>query len=84
MQDFSRTGGNKDSTLGGHTQSSVCIRTQGEGEVTPWETEPDLPANVGGSPAEAGGGCGSPWGKGHRQQRFWEVFLGMDPPGVHR
>ena len=35
LQDFDRTGGNRDSTLGGHTQSSVCIRTQGEGAVTP-------------------------------------------------
>ena len=39
MQDFDRTGGNRDSTLGGHTQSSVLIRTQGEGAVTPQETE---------------------------------------------
>ena len=30
LQDFDRTGGNRDSTLGGHTQSSVCIRTQGK------------------------------------------------------
>ena len=30
MQDFDRTGGNRDSTLGGHTQSSVLIRTQGK------------------------------------------------------
>ena len=30
MQDFNRTGGNRDSTLGGHTQSSVCIGTQGK------------------------------------------------------
>ena len=29
MQDFDRTGGNKDSTLGGHTQSTVCIRIRG-------------------------------------------------------
>ena len=29
LQDFDRTGGNRDSTLGGHTQSSVRIRTQG-------------------------------------------------------
>ena len=29
----------------------------------PIETEPDVPASVGGSAAEAGGGCGSPWGK---------------------
>ena len=27
LQDFDRTGGNRDSTLGGHTQSSVYIRT---------------------------------------------------------
>ena len=30
LQDFDRTGGNRDSTLGGHTQSSVCMRTQGK------------------------------------------------------
>ena len=30
MQDFDRTRGNKDFTLGGHTQSSECIRTQGK------------------------------------------------------
>ena len=30
LQDFDRTGGNRDSTLGGHTQSSVCLRTQGK------------------------------------------------------
>ena len=35
LQDFNRTGENRDSTLGGHTQSNVHIRTQGEGAVTP-------------------------------------------------
>ena len=30
LQDFDRSRGNRDSTLGGHTQSSVCIRTQGK------------------------------------------------------
>ena len=30
MQDFDRTGGNRDSTLGGHTQSSVRIGIQGK------------------------------------------------------
>ena len=30
FQDFDRTGGNRDSTFGGHTQSSVHIRTQGK------------------------------------------------------
>ena len=34
MQDFDRTGGNRDSTLGGNTQSSVYIRTQREGVMT--------------------------------------------------
>ena len=70
MQDFDRAGENRDSTLGGHTQSSVCTRTHGEGAVSPQETEPDLPASVGGSPAEAVGGCGSPQGQGHWQQKF--------------
>ena len=44
--------GNRRSTLGGHTQNLMCTRTQGKGVVTPQETEPDLPAIVGGSPAE--------------------------------
>ena len=30
LQNFDRTGRNRDSTLGGHTQSSVCIGTQGK------------------------------------------------------
>ena len=30
LQDFDRTGGNRDSTLGGHTQSSVHTGTQGK------------------------------------------------------
>ena len=54
----------------------------GEGAVTPGETEPDLPASVGGSPAEAEGGSVSPWGQGHWQQKFWEVLLGVSPPRV--
>ena len=57
-------------------------RDPGEGAVTPGETEPDLPASVGGSPAEAGGGSVSLWGQGHWQQKFWEVILGMSPPRV--
>ena len=53
-----------------------------EGAVTPWETEPELPASVGSSPAEAGGGSVSSWGQGHWQQKFWEVLLGVSPPRV--
>ena len=40
-------------TLGGHTQSLVCTRTQEKGAVTPQETDPDLPGSVQESPAEA-------------------------------
>ena len=35
LQDFDRTGGNRDFTLEGHTQGTVHIGTQGEGAVTP-------------------------------------------------
>ena len=35
MQDFDRTGGNRDLTLGGRTQNSVRIGTQGK-EQWPW------------------------------------------------
>ena len=64
------------------THKVVCASGPGEGAVTPEETEPDLPATVGGAPAEARGGCGLPWGQGHWQQKFWEVLLGMSPPRV--
>ena len=53
------------------THEVVCASgPRGEGAVTPQDTEPDLPTSVGGSPAEAGGGCGSPQGQGHWQQKF--------------
>ena len=51
----------------------------GEGVGTPQETEPELPATVGGSPAEAVGGCGSLWGSGHWQQKFCEGLNGVSP-----
>ena len=54
----------------------------GERAGTPVETEPDLAASVGGTPAEAEGGRGSPWTQGHWQQKFWEVLLGVSPPRV--
>ena len=38
------------------THKVVCTLGPGEGAATPGETEPDLPASVGGSPAEAVGG----------------------------
>ena len=42
-----RTRGNRDSTLGGHKQNLVCIRTQGKVAVTSQETEPELLSSVG-------------------------------------
>ena len=57
-------------------------RDPGEGAVTLGETEPDLPASVGGSPAEAGAGSVSLWGQGHWQRRSWEVLVGVSPPRV--
>ena len=63
LQDFDRTGVNRDSPLGGHTQSNVHTGTQGEGAVTPYKTEPDLPASVGGSPAEVGAAVTHHWDK---------------------
>ena len=40
-------------------------------------------ASVGGSPAVVKGGCGSPQGQGHWQQKSWEGLVGVSPPGVH-
>ena len=51
LQDLHRVEGNRNSTLGGHKENLVCSRTQSK-EVTLQKTEPDLPASVGGPPAE--------------------------------
>ena len=40
------TGLGETETLGEHKQNLVCTRTQGQGAVTPQETEPDLPVSV--------------------------------------
>ena len=65
------------------THKLMCTSGHRGRAVTPGETEPDLPASVGGSPAEVGSGCGSPWGQGHWQQKFWEVLLGVSPSRVY-
>ena len=80
MQDFdSVSGGNRDSTLGDHTQSSVRIRTQGEGAVRLNQT---CVLVLEGLLKRLGGGCGSLQGQGHWQQKFLKVLLGVSPPGV--
>ena len=43
----------REQTLGRHRQNLVHTRTQAKGEVTPQETDPDLPLSVQKSPAEA-------------------------------
>ena len=68
-------------TWSAHTKQYVN-QDPGEGAVTPQETEKDTPVSVGGSPAEAVGGCGSPWGQGHWQQKFQEVLLGVSHPSL--
>ena len=50
---LSQAWGNRHSSLGRHKQNLARTKTQRKGAVTPQETEPKLPAIVGGSPAEA-------------------------------
>ena len=47
--------------------------------MTPQETEPKLPASVGGCPVEAWIGRGSPQGWGQWWQQFEMVSLGVSP-----
>ena len=59
--------GEADSCLGGYKQNLVCAKTQRKGAVIPQETEPKLPASVGGSPVEVWVGKASPQAQGHWQ-----------------
>ena len=49
--------------------------------VTPLEPEPDLRVGLGGSPGEAGIGCGSPWGQGRRWQTPQKILIGLSSGG---
>ena len=75
LQDFHRTSGNRDSSLGGHKQNLVHTKTQGKEGVTSQETELKLPTRVGGFPVEAWVVRGSPQGRGHWQQQSWRPLL---------
>ena len=75
--------GERVSTPRGRTPNPVCTRTQGKGAGTPQETEADLPASAGGSPAQAWVGSRSLWGWGHQQQQSRELPLGSNPPCGH-
>ena len=61
----------------------AVTKTQGKGAVTPQETDPDLPASVGGSPVEAWVSKCSPQGWRHWQQQSFKVLLGIRTPGDH-
>ena len=60
LQDFQRTRGKRNSTLGGNKQNLGCTRTQRKGPVTPQKTEPDLSGSVVGLPVESWIDSGSP------------------------
>ena len=70
--------GTRDFSLGGHKQNFACTKTQRRGAVIPKETEPRLPARVGGLPVGVWVSRGSPQG-----QRHWKVPLGINPLGLH-
>ena len=57
LQDFDRTGGNRDSTLGGHTQSSVHTGTQGKEQWPHRRLNQTYLLVLGALLAEAGGGA---------------------------
>ena len=82
VQELHRTGGNRDSTLGGCTQGFTCTGTQGKA-VTPQEPGPGLPASPGCSPGEMGVNCGSLWGQGHWWWRPQRMIIGVISPGGH-
>ena len=73
-------------TLEGHKQNLVCTRSQEKGEVTPQETDPDLPVSVQESSAEVWVGSGLLQGWGHWVQQcmhgtFWRRLpLSSLPP----
>ena len=70
--------GTRDSSLGGHKQNFACTKTQRREAVSPQETEPPLPAGVGGPPVAVRVGRGSPQGWG-----YCKVPLGVNPLGLH-
>ena len=55
-----RPGENKVSSIGGHKQNFASTKTHRKGSVIPQETEPKLPASVGGPSVEAWVRRGSP------------------------
>ena len=82
LQDFHRTRGNRDSTLGRH--KILCApRPKVKEQWPPQETETDLPASVGGSSVEACVSSGSLQGWGHRKQQSWKMPLGLSPLRGH-
>ena len=82
-RNYTGLGGKQTLPFEGEYKVSCPPISRGKKAVTPWESQTDLPAGIGGSPAEVGDGCGSLWGQRRWQQKFWEVLIGMSPPGGH-
>ena len=81
LQDFHRTGGNRDSTLGGHKQNLACTKTQRKRAVTPQETEPKLPAMLEGILWRCGSAGAHHRDRGDWQQLSGNVSFGVNPLG---
>ena len=76
LQAFHRTGGQTPQLW--RAQTKFCMHQDPEERSSDsQETEPKLPASVGGPPVETWGGRGSPHGQGH-----WKVPFGVYPLGV--
>ena len=70
MQDFDRTEGKRDATLGGNTQSGMHVGTQGKEQWPRGRLNQTYLLVLEGLLRRREGGCGSPWGQGHWQQKF--------------
>ena len=89
VQEFHRTGENRDPILEWHTQVFMCMGSWGKAEA-PYETGSDLTTVLGGSPGKTGGHCGLLWGKdiggkafGNNHDLFlwrWPFWENLAPP----
>ena len=79
MQDLHGSGENRLQSERAHADFK-CTGTQRKA-VTPQEPWLDLPVGCGGSPGEAGVGCGSLWEQGHWWQRPKGIPIGVSSPG---
>ena len=75
--DYKTSGGNRDSSLGGHKQNLACTKTQRKGAVTHRRLNLIVLEGL------LWVSRGSPQGWGHWQQQSRKVSLGINPLGGH-